>query len=92
MSGFESVAEWNNAIDDLHDGLNGCGLYLVGESKNVDTVAELLQIVPVYGITRHSERVPQIDVSLLLTLGLSYFVTHIYTYHIVSIATLTASS
>jgi hypothetical protein len=58
MSGFESVAEWNNAIDDLHDGVNGCGLYLVGESKNVDTVAELLQIVPVYGIKRQFEGAP----------------------------------
>ena len=44
MSGFESVAEWNNAIDDLHGGLDECGLYVVGESRIVDTVTGLLQI------------------------------------------------
>lgn len=34
-------------------------MYLVGESKNVDTVAELLQIVPVYWIKWHFETMTQ---------------------------------
>jgi hypothetical protein len=36
MSGFESVAKWNDAIDELHNGLHGCGLYIVDDSRNVD--------------------------------------------------------
>jgi hypothetical protein len=41
VSGFDSVSDWRDAIVELHDGLDGCGLYAVGNPKMVDSFDEL---------------------------------------------------